>query len=86
LAYVFFILGQGLFQRGARVLYPEILVEGVNPMLVDLESLQDAAIIPENGDDGHSETHIRDTEKVITMDTEEFSHRKNNYSHINDEL
>ncbi|GAX18830.1 hypothetical protein FisN_26Hh132 [Fistulifera solaris] len=76
-------------------LYKETVGEGVNPMTADIEDEEllmeesmrmETRWLPSQRTATTVKTHVRDTEKVITMDAEELSQRKNNYTHADDEL
>jgi tetratricopeptide (TPR) repeat protein len=80
-------------------LYKETVGEGINPMMAGME---DEELLMEEADILRMKTRglpskrtamtdtvttrVRDTEKVITMDLEELSQRKYNYTYTDDEL
>ncbi|GAX24056.1 hypothetical protein FisN_26Lh132 [Fistulifera solaris] len=80
-------------------LYKETVGEGVNPMMAGIEDEEllmgevdnpriETRWLPSKrtSTTGTVKTLVRDTEKVITMDAEELSQRKNNHSYTDDEL
>ncbi|GAX18831.1 hypothetical protein FisN_26Hu133 [Fistulifera solaris] len=104
LAYAHFILALVLFLRGEflesaqqRALvcdfYKEVLAEGVNPMLADLDNTENDKVIEMEGKwkaskrtaMSTSTTDSQETEITITTEADAFPHMKKNYSLANDE-